>query len=410
MKSNATLFSLFWIVSTSLAMSPSPGLAEPSPASFQEALTGGKAKLSLRYRFETVDDDFFDEVANASTLRTSLSYRTAPYRGWSFFIEAENVAALFDDDEYNNAGAGSLNNGVRGVPVVADPKLTEINQAYVAFEQNDFRATAGRQEINIGDQRFVGAVAWRQNHQSFDGLRLRWRPTGPVGFDYSYVSKVHRIFGDSRDLDGHLLHIPFKLGQGHQLSAYGFWLDFDQAPILSTATYGLEYKGKVPLGDRSSLRFEAEFAQQDDTGDNPLVIDTSYLLASVGADFGRFGADVTWEVLGENDEGARSFQTPLATLHKFNGWADKFLSTPGAGLETLYLRFKGKINDDWRFMLVYHDFTSDGGDFDYGTELDGELVYTSPWKQVFALKFAAYEADLFSSDTEKVMLWSSYTF
>ena len=31
-----------------------------------------------------------------------------------------------------------------------------------------------------------------------------------------------------------------------------------------------------------------------------------------------------------------ALQTPLATLHKFNGWADLFLTTPNAGLEDAY--------------------------------------------------------------------------
>ena len=29
-------------------------------------------------------------------------------------------------------------------------------------------------------------------------------------------------------------------------------------------------------------------------------------------------------------------QTPLATLHKFDGWADLFLTTPNKGLQDLY--------------------------------------------------------------------------
>ena len=33
-------------------------------------------------------------------------------------------------------------------------------------------------------------------------------------------------------------------------------------------------------------------------------------------------------------DGSRSaFRTPLATLHRFQGWTDKFLGTPPAGVE-----------------------------------------------------------------------------
>jgi hypothetical protein len=33
----------------------------------------------------------------------------------------------------------------------------------------------------------------------------------------------------------------------------------------------------------------------------------------------------------------KGFTTPLATLHKFQGWADKFLTTPVNGLADLYV-------------------------------------------------------------------------
>ncbi|MEM1206028.1 MAG: alginate export family protein [Acidobacteriota bacterium] len=384
--------------------------AKSEPATFAEALVGGDAAVKLRYRFEIVDDDAFDERAEASTLRTSLSYRTADWRGWSLFLEAENVAAVFDDDDYNNAGAGSLNNGVRGVPVVADPKLTEINQASLRFRGEWLTATVGRQAVNLGDQRFVGAVAWRQNHQTFDAARFQLKASDRTSLDYTFVRGVHRIFGDEVDLEGHLLNAPFKFGDGHQLTAYGYWLDYDDAITNSTATYGLEYKGKHEVSDRWTLAWELEAAQQDDYGDNPREVDTDYLSASFGGDSGLFGFDVTWEVLGGRGDGQRSFQTPLATLHKWNGWADKFLVTPSPGLETLYLRLKSKPAPAWKLMVIYHEFTSNDGDIDYGTEIDAEVVYTSPWKQAFALKFADYEADRFSRDTQKLMLWSSYAF
>lgn len=39
------------------------------------------------------------------------------------------VNAPLGDDEYRNAGAGALSNGVTGRPVIADPVGTQINQA-----------------------------------------------------------------------------------------------------------------------------------------------------------------------------------------------------------------------------------------------------------------------------------------
>ena len=45
-----------------------------------------------------------------------------------------------------------------------------------------------------------------------------------------------------------------------------------------------------------------------------------------------------YEVLGA-DNGV-GFATPLATGHKFQGWADKFLTTPGDGIEDVYIGWR----------------------------------------------------------------------
>ena len=46
--------------------------------------------------------------------------------------------------------------------------------------------------------------------------------------------------------------------------------------------------------------------------------DTDYLFAELGAVFSGVTAKLGYEVLG-SDSGMMGFQTPLATLHKFNG-------------------------------------------------------------------------------------------
>lgn len=376
--------------------------------SFLTALRQGSLDLQLRYRFEAVDEERFGDDAEASTLRTAFSYRSGEWRGWSLRLQAENVSAVFDDDGYNNAGAGSLSNGVRGVPVVADPELTELNQAAIRYRDDLWSVVLGRQEVNLGDQRFVGAVGWRQHHQTFDAARVRMKPAPQLTVDYTFVDRVHRIFGDDLGMTGHLLYMPMELIGGQKVTVYGFSLDYDAPSPFSTFTYGAEYTARLPLSDRFALKLELEAAQQDDTGGNPLPVDTQYYLASVGGDWGTTAFDVTWEVLGERGDGARPFSTPLATLHKFNGWADKFLQTPSAGLETLYLRWRGKLGDDWKYLLSYQGFSSDAFGFDFGTEIDAELVYRAPWKQAFGLKYADYQADEFATDTRKVMLWSSF--
>ena len=69
-----------------------PTQAQEEAASFADSLKSGTPKVSLRYRFESVSDDAAAKDAAASTLRTTLSYRTEKYKKFSLFAEAENVA------------------------------------------------------------------------------------------------------------------------------------------------------------------------------------------------------------------------------------------------------------------------------------------------------------------------------
>ncbi len=385
----------------------STALAE-EPTDLREALTGGKVSVSLRYRFETVDQVPFDKDANASTLRTTLGYRTVPFKGFSLFLEAENVTAVFSDDSYSNAGAGSLNNRVRNRPVVADPEITEVNQAYLRFEKGETTLTAGRQTIALGDQRFVGPVGWRQNHQSIDALRVDTKVSGKVALSYAFLENVNRIFGDDKPMASHLLQATSELPVG-KLTLYGFRLDYERSADtgLSTLTYGAEYKGSHAVGG-VKLLWEAELAQQDDTADNRNHIDAGYLHGMAGVVSGPVTVQLGLEVL-EGSPGDGRFSTPLATLHKFNGWADKFLGTPTNGLEDLYLSVSGKTHGvGWK--AVYHDFSAESSNADYGTELDLQVTHKTSWQQTFGLKAAFYNSDGFATDTDKVWLFTSYGF
>ena len=64
-----------------------------------------------------------------------------------------------------------------------------------------------------------------------------------------------------------------------------------------------------------------------------------------------------------------AFQTPLATLHKFQGWADKYLTTPSAGIEDSYVGVNGSLAG-WNGQAVWHDLKAEATSHDYGTELD----------------------------------------
>ena len=152
--------------------------------------------------------------------------------------------------------------------------------------------------------------------------------------------------------------------------------------------------------------WEVQAARQRDYGDNPMSIDADYLHLNLSVSSESVGLTLGSETLGGNSfDGA--FQTPLATLYLFNGWADKFLSTPVAGLEDNYLELIAKTGPvSWKGSC--HDFSSDSSAIDYGTELDFQVSYKTPWGQTLAVTAAFYDADRFSTDTTKVWIWTSW--
>ena len=378
------------------------------PTTLGQALKQGELHLAFRYRIETVSEDGFDKDAYASTLRTTLGYGSKVYKGFSFHLEAENVSALGDED-YRNLGAGSLDNGVRDRPVVADPEITELTKALIRWQGDETLIDVGRREIIFDNHRFVGNVGWRQHHQSFDTILLEQGSIPRTKLTYAYIDQVNRIFGDGRPMSSHLLNAAITTSEHTKLTLYGYRLDYDELSFssLSTTTVGARFTGGFTPG-WGKVGFELEIADQSDTGDNPFEVDASYQLASVTLGRGGWSVQLAHEVL-EGSQGKGRFTTPLATLHKFNGWADKFLNTPSIGLVDTWVTL-GYKQGPWTTLATYHVFTSDSQSVDYGDELDFLLTWKSPWQQTFGLKAASYQADRFSRDTDKIMAWTAWGF
>jgi hypothetical protein len=389
-----------------------PAAAEEDATSLGDALTTGTFSLNLRYRFESVDQsDSFDGDASASTLRTTLAYRTKDWRGLAAFLELEDVHALGHERSHDNVGAGGLWNGVSDRPVVADPEIAEVNQAYiVATCPRGLRLLAGRQEVTLGNHRFVGHVGWRQNHQSFDAARIDVTALARTTFTYVYVGRVHRIFGDSKPMGTHLLETEHRFAKAGALRAYSYLVDYDRAAdfALSTLTLGASFDGAAALGARTRLLYRAELARQSDAGDNPNHVDAGYRRVDLGVASGVLTFKAGYELLG-GSSGKGKFTTPLATLHAFNGWADMFLATPADGLEDLSVSLGAKLGST-DLVVAWHDFSADSTSRDLGSELDAQALLTLPWKQKVGLKVALYDAHQHAVDTRKVMIFTTWGF
>lgn len=389
---------------------------EESATDLGSAITSGKAGISGRYRYEHVDQDNALKDANASTLRFRLNYRTGQWRGWSAFAEFDHVFHVLVDD-FNSGGGTSPNR--TEYSVVADPEGSDLNQLYVDLDPNDdWKYRFGRQRINLDNQRFVGGVGWRQNEQTYDALTLNTTAIAKTTLSYSYVGYVRRIFGQTvpagkANVDGHLFNARIGVSEDISITPYLYSLDFADVVASSSITFGARAVGSHPFGS-GKFGWTAEIARQADAGDNPTGYDADYwhLTASYAAGNGMT-LGLGYEVLGADSGAGIGFSTPLATLHAFNGWADQFLSTPGAGLEDLYVTFRFPVAK-WNLTAVYHDFSSDTGSFDYGDEIDLSGALKLGERYSLLLKAAFFGADssspLANVDTNKfwIMLTASY--
>ncbi|NJO35284.1 MAG: alginate export family protein [Rhodospirillales bacterium] len=197
-----------------------------------EAIKNGKLLLDARYRFEWKDQEGFADEAYANTLRTRLGYETGSFHGFKILVEFENIFSI-GDDRFN-----STTNGLVQYPVIADPNATEVNRAQVTFTGvDDVDITIGRQRLNLANQRFLGAVDFRQNEQTYDAARLTAEVFEAFTVDYAYLSRVHRVFGDNNplgefDSDSHVFAAVYDGREFGKVTAYGLLLDFDEAPRL----------------------------------------------------------------------------------------------------------------------------------------------------------------------------------
>ena len=377
------------------------------------AISSGKATVGFRYRYEMVDQDGIAEDANASTARLRLNYKTGSFNKWSAFGEFDYVGEILLND-YNSLGGSSPDRNQ--YPVVADPKGPDLNQLYLDYDPNEnTKIRFGRQRILLDNQRFVGGVGWRQNEQTYDGVSFDLKAAGNTQFKYAYITTVRRIFGNDvgsgrHDTDAHLLNASVKISDDWKVTPYYYRIDNEDAAGASTGTFGARLAGSVAAGD-NKISIIGEFANQTDIANNPVNYDADYLhVAATYAmkDGPSFG--LAYESLsGDSTAPGMSFRTPLATLHAFQGWADKFLGTPDQGINDLFATVKFKAGK-WNLTGVYHDFTAESGSADWGTEIDMSAGRSLGDRYGLLLKAAFYDADQWATDTNKfwVMLTGSY--
>lgn len=394
-----------WAVLAALASSSVSAADSVDP--LLAAARSSKPLVDLRLRFENVDQDGIPEEADALTLRARLGFETGEAWNTSFLAETELLAPLQDD--YN-----STTNGHTGFPIVNDPESYEINRLQLANRSiPDTTIIVGRTRVLLDDERFISRVGWRMNEQTFDAVHVINQSIPKLTIDATYFNQVNRVLGKESALgryhgDSYLANFGYQTPIG-SLVGFGYWLDLEEAPRDSSQTIGMRLSGKESVS-ALELAYLASYATQQDYAGNPLRYDEDFYVFELIGTLREVSLGAGIEML--DGDGVKGFTTPLATVHKFLGWADKFGVTPPDGLEHRYatLGFARKSVGVFATLgatLVYHQFDSSRLNIDYGSEIDLQLQ--ARWRNLTCLiKYADYEADAFATDTRKYWLQVEY--
>lgn len=203
--------------------------------------------IDARIRYEHADQDGLADKADALTLRLRGGLQ-ASGGDWSALVEGQGTLAAVDDYFDGLRGAATR-------PLVADPQSIGLYRAQVRYKSKTLALTAGRQRIAIDDERFVGAVGFRDNGQTFDALRVESTGLPRLKVDLSYAWSVRSIWG----VDGHgarqqavsgdnvFVTVGYATPIG-TLGGFAYLVDQDEAAVqgfaLSSQTYGAAPVGK----------------------------------------------------------------------------------------------------------------------------------------------------------------------
>lgn len=385
-----------------------------SPVDLATAIQSGTPILEMRARYEGVQQTGVDD-AEAVTLRTRLGWQTAKWHDLVGLIEFEDVRQL---------GGNDYNDGVppaKPFATIADPDVTELNRLQLAWTPTEtLTFTLGRQRINLDDQRFIGGAAWRQDEQTFDAARVD-ADFGRLDVTYAYLDHINRVFGEALDWESesHLLNASYTIADPLKFTGFVYALDFPDPAVAATwnasnITSGLRASGRTWV-DRFQLAYSATYATQSDYGSNLVDYDADYWAADLAATWGPTTARLGYESL-EGNGPDRRFQTPLATLHAYQGWADAFLSTPNDGINDLNatLNFKPRWRLDHLFNIDltvrYHDYTFERTGDDLGSEWNASASAQITRRLGWIVKWADYDGDAALAPADRSKVWAGLEF
>ena len=384
----------------------------------------------IRPRYEMVDDGISaHENANAMTARTKLKVTGK-------LLDVDGLTASVGIISVNNFGSHDYNwngtnysDGGKPYAVVMDPQKAIISNAAVNYKVGDTLLHAGRGQVNLDNQRFIGTVGWRQLERSYDSVFVANNSIKNLSVLAAWVYGFQGVVdAPTADTNTVLLNVAYTVMPELKVTAYDYMI------ANTHDTYGIALTGNVKM-DAIKLNYRAEYAQQSDPsmeihkdGTKGVKVDADYYNLDLGVNVSGIIAGVNYECLSgtsltDTSGKTKTFTTPLATAHKFNGWADKFLATPRGGLIDANVRLGYKAKGFGKLLAIYHDFTADekmnkataGTSDDLGSEIDVVYVNKVPGVNGLTgmLKYADYSSGSvagYTNDVSKFWAMLDYKF
>jgi len=392
----------------------------------------GAVKIDLNTRYENVNQDNVrspalrgtplpaarqPDTANAVTTRLRLGLLSPVFHGLQGYAEYQGVYAM--DSNYN-----STRNDKTGYSTVSDPYESELDQLWISYAGiPDTVIKGGRQVIQFDDQRFIGNVGWRQLQQTFDSVLITHNNQQLFGLTVNagYIGRVKTITTTTESVTAPILNVNYKLGDYGNMVGYGYWLDYtdpgaNAVYYKSSQTYGLRLTNYLKQGDsfklndNYGLQYTAEWSIQSNYQSNPnnYTVNRYNLMGGFTAYMFTFqGAMEQLDGVGKN----KAFQTPLGTNFAFQGWADQFLVTPDNGIRDVFGTVTTSLDrGEVALTGVYHDFFDDTGNIHYGQEWD--FLASKKFGKHYTLlaRYAYYNADQYSTDTQKIWVQGNINF
>ena len=357
-----------------------------------------KVSAQVRHRFEASNRDFNANTAynTFNLLRTRLGAEFAPTDDVTGFIQLQ-------DSRWFGQETSTLLDG--------DANAFDLHQGYLKIHDL-FKAPLdvklGRMEVNYGEQRLVGAVAWHNIGRAFDGVifNLHGKRFSVDLFDMVITDSL--MVGDYKDEYFYGIHADIKTNESHKTNVFAFWQRKQPRSLLNRVTIGAHLKGNVggfsyesdlgyQFGDittfvADSLRTGEGFVDTTQSVQAYMVtLKLGYTAAHVKTAPAVFAAvDYLSGDDDLSDDTYKVFDTMYATNHKFYGFMDYFLNIPPntffRGLVDIWGRLRAMPLERTPMMLDFHYFQSPQNvvlsdlseSKKFGTEVDFTLrhVYT----------------------------------